>query len=320
MKIQEAKLCLSSQHEYDYRQEVETHSRQSFRTLFGELSGVEGSDAAGEGARLARMLNSLVAAILAAMEGKKCRSGLADGADSPRPPAGKARELAWRTETSETVSEHERTQVAGSGVVRAADGREIAFDLKVDLCRDYRYEQKFAASGKAILHDPLVINFAGPAAELTQERFDFDLDADGRSEGLPGLGSGSGYIVLDRDGNGRANDGSELFGARSGAGFAELAALDADGNGWLDEADPAFADLRIWSGGQSANALASLKEKGVGALWLGAVDSPFAVKDEANRLLGVIRASGLYLHENGRAGSLQQIDLAVEPGEKPASV
>jgi hypothetical protein len=35
-------------------------------------------------------------------------------------------------------------------------------------------------------------------------------------------------------------NGAELFGARSGDGFAELAALDGDGNGWIDEGDAAW--------------------------------------------------------------------------------
>lgn len=61
--------------------------------------------------------------------------------------------------------------------------------------------------------------------------------------------------------------------------------------------------------------MAGLGEKGVGALWLGAADSPFALKDGANRLLGEIRATGLYLAEDGRVGSLQQVDLARQAEE-----
>ena len=57
--------------------------------------------------------------------------------------------------------------------------------------------------------------------------------------------------------------------------------------------------------------MSTLGEKGVGALYLGSVDTPFSLTDGDNRVLAQIRASGVYLSEDGRAGSLQQIDLAV---------
>ena len=126
------------------------------------------------------------------------------------------------------------------------------------------------------------------------------------------LAPGSGYLAIDRNDDGRINDVSELFGTISGDGFADLAALDADGNRWLDESDAAFSTLRVWqrdAAGESS--LQTLREAGVGALYLGSTATPFALTDEDNRLLGQVRASGVYLNEDGRAGTLQQIDLAV---------
>jgi hypothetical protein len=162
------------------------------------------------------------------------------------------------------------------------------------------------------LHDPLVINFGGRAAQLEGQCFAFDLDADGQAETLHELGGASGYLVIDRNGDGRINDGSELFGPGSGDGFADLAALDGDGNRWLDEADAAFSTLRVWQRDASGqDHLASLGERGVGALYLGSTATPFALTDGDNRRLGQVRASGLYLNEDGSAGTLQQIDLAV---------
>ena len=42
--------------------------------------------------------------------------------------------------------------------------------------------------------------------------------------------NGSGYLALDKNGDGTINDGSELFGTRNGDGFADLAQYDEDGN------------------------------------------------------------------------------------------
>jgi hypothetical protein len=49
----------------------------------------------------------------------------------------------------------------------------------------------------------------------------------------------------------------------------------------------------------------------VGALYLGNAQTPFALKDGANADLGRVRASGVYLREDGSAGTLQQIDVTV---------
>jgi hypothetical protein len=206
----------------------------------------------------------------------------------------------------ERVSESESTQVCGSGLVKTCDGREIAFNFKVDMARSYTRESYAEESGSIELRDPLVLNFNGNYCQLVDSRFSFDLDADGTPEWLPGLADGSCFLVFDRNGNGRADDGSELFGTRSGNGFADLAKLDEDGNGWIDEGDSAFAKLALWSG----DSFRSLAEAGVGALYTRAVDAPFSLKNADNELLGQIRAAGVYLMESGSVGLMQQVDLA----------
>ncbi|MCB1769761.1 MAG: hypothetical protein KDJ31_08715, partial [Candidatus Competibacteraceae bacterium] len=105
---------------------------------------------------------------------------------------------------------------------------------------------------------------------------------------------------------------SELFGATTGQGFAELAQYDEDGNQWIDENDSIYQSLRIWSKDATGNdQIVALGQRGVGAIYLGHVATPFSLKDDQNNLLGAIRESGVFLHENGVAGTLQQIDLSV---------
>ena len=55
----------------------------------------------------------------------------------------------------------------------------------------------------------------------------------------------------------------------------------------------------------------ALGQAGVGAIYLGNVSTEFAVKDAANTQQGQVRSSGMFLRENGMAGVIQQIDLAV---------
>ena len=91
-----------------------------------------------------------------------------------------------------------------------------------------------------------------------------------------------------------------------------LARHDDDGNGWIDENDAIYQQLRVWTPtADGAGKLATLKEKQVGALYLGSQSTPFELRDAANQSLGAVRASGVWLAENGQTGSLQQIDLTV---------
>lgn len=213
----------------------------------------------------------------------------------------------------EVRHEAETTRFAAQGEIRTADGKTIRFAVALEMTRTYHEESHVSVrAGDAVLKDPLVINFNGNAADLSGLRFDFDLDADGATENIAFVGAGSGLLALDRNGNGRVDDGRELFGALSGDGFADLAALDGDGNGWIDENDAAYAQLLVWMKDARGNdQLTSLAEAGVGALHLGRVDTPFALRDEANTPLGQVRATGIYLKESGNVGTLQQIDIAV---------
>lgn len=216
-------------------------------------------------------------------------------------------------ERHEVRLEFESTTFAAQGEIRTADGQTLQFAVALEMQR-VTYEESHLSieAGDALLKDPLVINFAGNAADLSGLRFDFDLDADGQTENIAFVGSGSGLLALDRNANGRVDNGSELFGAQSGDGFADLARLDGDGNGWIDENDTAYQQLLVWmKDAQGHDTLTPLAEAGVGALYLDRVDTPFSLRDGANQTLGAVRATGLYVKEAGSVGTLQQIDIAV---------
>jgi hypothetical protein len=212
-------------------------------------------------------------------------------------------------------SESEQTSFSARGVVRTQDGQEIRFAVDLSMSRSYQEESRISLRlGDAARQqkDPLVVNFAGQAAELSDQRFAFDLDADGTTESVNRLVSGSGFLALDRNRDGRINNGSELFGTRSGDGFADLAALDDDGNGWIDENDSVYSRLSVWTpDANGGGALRGLKEADVGALALARVATPFELRSQSNESLGQIRSSGIFLQESGGIGSLQQVDLSV---------
>lgn len=323
MKIEQSAVSINADHRLTSEYEARLESRISFRTLFDGVAQIGESPASGETdrqTRLLMMIEALLARLLALISGKH-NSLMSDvcvllGTEIPKGGAGRplrALEMEWNNEFTQIFREHERSDFSSTGKIRTADGRSLDFKLELAMCRNFECERKAIDSGKAVvLRDPLVINFDGKATELSGKRFAFDLDADGKSESIDTLGSCSGYLAIDRNGDGRINDGSELFGTRSGNGFADLAAFDGDGNHWLDEADAAFATLRIWQpDGVRQDMLSTLRDKGVGALYLGSAETPFSLTDSDNRPLAQIRASGIYLCEDGSVGTLQQVDLAV---------
>lgn len=214
----------------------------------------------------------------------------------------------------ESYSEYEQTNFQANGIVRTSDGKEISFDLALSMTRSYHEESDVSIRlGDARKkQDPLILNFSGSAAQLTNQRFKFDLNSDGAAEEINFVTGGSGFLAFDRNGDGKINNGTELFGASSGNGFADLATLDSDNNGWIDENDAAYSQLRLWTKDAAGkDLLATLKQANVGALNLASVSTPFDLKNGANALLGQIRSSGVFLTEDARVGTIQQIDLTI---------
>ena len=321
MKIEQSGVGLNATHDYVFESEIE--ASRSFRMVLSDVSQAEAvaRNDSGNG-RLLLLLHRLITQMLDAISGRQTvqTTDLVDIGNRGRTTpvvtvgeqSGRRLLMEWSTEVTETLREYEATSFTANGTVRTADGRTIDFSMELDMCRDYSCQRSVRQSGSAELRDPLVINFDGKAAELSGTRFEFDLDADGTVERIPGLVAGSAWLAFDRNADGCINDGSELFGARSGNGFADLACLDDEGNRWLDEADTAFGQLRLWEQDETgAGTLNTLGERGIGAIYLGSEQTPFALTDAENEKRGYIRASGVYLREDGGVGTVQQVDLAV---------
>ena len=242
----------------------------------------------------------------------------APASDTFSPVAARMKVLNYVGETYNV--EQEDTSFSTVGTVRTKDGREINFNVNVNMsrrCEEYYREELNVA--QFALYDPLVINLNTDVTELSDQTFYFDLDADGEEEEISML-KGSGYLALDKNGDGVINDGSELFGTKNGDGFADLARYDEDGNGWIDENDSIWSKLKIWCKDENGNdVLYKLSDKGVGAICLKNVSTDFTMQGDrkaqdgtmnANATNAVIRKTGIFLYENGNVGTVQHVDMA----------
>ncbi|MCX7710590.1 MAG: hypothetical protein N2484_12185 [Clostridia bacterium] len=208
-------------------------------------------------------------------------------------------------------SENESVTFVSKGIIKTSDGRSIDFNVNLRLSKEFMRENHITAQNTAFI-DPLVINYEGDSTELTGEEFSFDIDLDGGTENIAFVGKGSGFLAIDLNNDGVVNDGSELFGPKSGNGFGDLAVYDSDKNNWIDENDPVFEKLRIWTkDSEGKDILFALGVKGIGALYLGNVSTEYAIGDTPDSLDAYMRQTGIFIRENGTVGTIQDLEYVI---------
>lgn len=160
--------------------------------------------------------------------------------------------------------------------------------------------------------DPLVLDLDGDGIETTglSRGARFDLNGDGVAERMSNVTGGDALLALDRDGSGRIEGGTELFGDQRGAahGFAELANLDDNQDGVVDSRDPGYHNLRLltidMNGDQSLRGLA---EVGISALYL-SYQSPGAALANGD----VVAQQGTFERADGSTGEMSDVLLSVD--------
>lgn len=314
MKITESQVALGASRSY---QRSET-SEQIFRIDYSAMSAqaAEREAAAENGEQKIQAIRSKLAQKLMQLLFAACKEAGAESepAEAAKPAASSGNNQPARLAggkmtliVDSVITETESACYSACGRVKTADGREISFESQIDLARSSRNE----THAELAMLDPLMLNYAAASASLAGQTFSFDLDADGDQEDISKLRSGSAFLALDSNADGKIGDGSELFGAKSGDGFADLAKYDNDHNGWIDEGDSVYAKLKLWLKDDSGkDELASLKDMGIGAIYLDQARADFTLQDSQQQTRGMLRASGIYLSEAGKAGSIQQLDLA----------
>lgn len=206
-----------------------------------------------------------------------------------------------RVTVTDTRTTDEHLDLAVTGSVTTGAGQHLAFTAASSYQRQETVTMEaILTAGDPTLVDPLVIDLGGDGLAFAG-RVAFDLDSDGREDDLASLARDDRFVALDHNRNGRIDDGRELFGPTTGDGFAELAALDSDGDGWIDGDDPAWGDLVLYHPGDGSSA--SLAAHGVGAIAINGFASPFDFSG------GRLASTAPVLFEDGRASLVHHLDL-----------
>lgn len=201
--------------------------------------------------------------------------------------------------------------------IKTSDNKNIDFNVSFAFSKEFRevHEEQIDLSSNNFI-DPLIINYKGDIKSFdnisTNLRFSFDLNDDEEIERIPLVKDGSGFLALDKNANGRIDSGSELFGTKSGNGFADLKKYDKDENDWIDENDDIFHNLRIWEKTESGeDNLITLAQAGIGAIYLASVNSDFDYHATLQDKIAHLKQSSFYLKENGQPGLITGVDFIV---------
>ncbi len=204
------------------------------------------------------------------------------------------------------------------------------------------YSQLFSSIFNFSIYDPLALDLNGdgkiginPISITASDKKSgsnnnesggayFDHNGDGVSHRSSWISKEDGILAYDRNGNGKIDDGGELFGnfthikdkdgnqRLAKDGYEALKEFDSNNDGVIDSKDDKFKDLKIW---QDANSngisdegeLKSLDELGIASLSLN--------HNEVNEDLGggnTLSLKGSYTKKDGTAHSMGDLNFNVD--------
>jgi VCBS repeat-containing protein len=131
-------------------------------------------------------------------------------------------------------------------------------------------------------HDPLALdlnhNRIIDTSNWSNSEAYFDLNDNGTSEKTGWIADGDGWLVYDEDGNGRIDNGNELFGTDIEEGYSVLKRkFDSNDDNVIDNKDERFNELQVWidngDGISQTDELKTLSELNITSINLDNVDT-----------------------------------------------
>ncbi|MEK1894684.1 MAG: type I secretion C-terminal target domain-containing protein, partial [Rhizobium sp.] len=161
--------------------------------------------------------------------------------------------------------------------------------------------------------DPIILDLDHNGVALTSldHGVQFDINADGHKDQIAWTAGADGILALDVDGNGKIDNGSEIFsphfaGGTYVDGLAALSTLDSNHDGKIDAADEAFSKLTVWqdlnhNGISDSGELSSLADHAISSISLDATASNSEINGQS------ILADGSYTLTDGSTGHFVEV-------------
>ena len=186
--------------------------------------------------------------------------------------------------TRKTLIDNVRMLLGG---IIGAEATNSLFNLQEHIMKMLEQKQnklnEISQMTRPIQRDPLVLDLNGDGFRptTTTQGAHFDLDQNRFAERIGWIQGDDALLTIDKNGDGKINDGSEIFGdvtrlkngelARNG--FEALREYDSNHDGLITAEDADFSRLMVWrdangNGISEAGELVSLSEVGVVAIHL----------------------------------------------------
>jgi hypothetical protein len=191
-------------------------------------------------------------------------------------------------------------QATLAGEVTLADGTKVSFQAEVNVSVSVQAAMQRGQSQPQQQSDPLALDIDGDgqiSLSDTAGGTAFDINADGQVDQTAFVTGNDVFLAMDRNGSGKIDDGSELFGDQHGAanGYLELAQFDQNGDGVIDQQDPVFNSLR----GVSLGTDGVIHESSLGELGVSAILLKYQNVDQAASGGNHVTQVGSYTSTNG---------------------
>lgn len=202
----------------------------------------------------------------------------------------------------------------------SSDANDVLIDLnKVDASSILVSGGQLSVVG-TVDADPIVLDLDHNGFSFTPlaDGVQFDINHDGAKDQVAWTKGHDGLLALDVNGNGKIDNGSELFtpdfaGGHFADGLAALASLDSNHDGIIDAADHDFAKLLVWqdvnhNGVSDAGELKGLADLGI--LSIDLATTPGTPIDGQS-----VPALGTFNYADGSKGSYAEVEFDTSLGE-----
>ncbi|MGF7151475.1 Ca2+-binding RTX toxin-like protein [Sphingomonas zeicaulis] len=251
-------------------------------------------------------------------------AGTVANTDGVSPPAGVSQDalpkLAIASRTFDRKASKYRLAAMGGGLYVTPKKAEGTIDERAGLVGASTI-LSFKNASFGVLA-PITLDLDGDGLELKsikKAKAAFDMNGDGINDDTGWTGKGDGFLVIDRNGDGKITGASELSflseKADARSDLDALAVLDGNKDGRLDVKDTRFGELKVWldsnsNGVTDDGELKTLADHGIASIGLAGQAVNQMVKVGANAVL----ATGIFTRTDGSTGTLGDTALAYRPG------